>query len=66
MQIFMYDQYNLVTNRNESLSRFIGPLIQGRVDKLEFQCASYKDSFQLLAKTNNLTLVKGKTLNKDY
>ncbi len=58
-QIFMYDQYNLVTNRNESLSKFIQSLLLGRVNKLEFQCASYKDSFQLVAKSNNLTLING-------
>ncbi len=58
-QIFMYDQYNLVTNRNESLSKFIQSLLLGRVNKLEFQCASYKDSFQLVAKSNNLTLNRG-------
>lgn len=59
LQIFMYDLYNSVANRNESLSKFIGPLLLGRVDKIDFQCASYKDSFKLLAKSSNFTLIRG-------
>lgn len=59
-QIFMYDLYNSVTNRNESLSTFIKSLLLDRVDSIEFQCASYKDNFQLLAKSPNFYLIKDK------
>lgn len=58
-QIFMYDMYNSVSNRNKSLSEFIKPLLLGQINSIEFQCASYKDRFQLLAKSHNTSLVKG-------
>lgn len=57
-QIFMYDKYNSVMNKNQSVSAFIHPLLIGRVNNIVFQCASYKDSFQLLAKSHNLSLIK--------
>lgn len=57
-QIFMYDRYNSVMNRNESVSVFIQQLLLMRVNSIEFQCASYKDNFQLLAKSHNISLIK--------
>lgn len=58
-QIFMYDMYNSVTNRNKSLSEFIKPLLLRKINSIEFQCASYKDRFQLLARSHNVSLVQG-------
>lgn len=58
-QIFMFDTYNSVTNRNESLSKFLKTILNDRVNSIEFQCASYKDKFHLLAKSHNYSIIKG-------
>ena len=58
-QTFMFDNYNSVSNRNESLSEFVKQLVLQRVPMIQFQCASYYETNQLLAKSKNLSLLKG-------
>ena len=57
-QIFINNNYNSLTYRNATISQFIKMLLLNQFNSIDLQCASYCNN-QLVAKSNNLTLIRG-------